>query len=98
MQSELMTGLALPISWLLYIVLPTWMLLRGWPLRACLTMIITALLPWAVFILMVPHPWGPGAGIVLFVTALQLLLALVPLTISVVSATSRLIRRRRTAV
>ena len=93
-----MSGLVLPVSLLLYVILPMAFLVRGWPLRASLAMIATALLPWAVWFLTVPRPWGPGAGMVVMVTAGQLLLAAVPLAIGMVVAMRRGLRRRRPAI
>lgn len=92
-----MSGILLPLSWLIYIVPPVWMLIRGWPIRASLVMFIAALLPWAVWLVTVPKPWGPGAGFFILITALQLLLAVVPLVFGVAGASRRLLRRRSPA-
>lgn len=76
-----MVDLVLPLSLLLYVVVPTLLLMRGLPIRAGLAMIAVALLPWVIWTIAVPKPWGPGAGIALLLTAVQLLLALLPLLI-----------------
>lgn len=84
-----MSGLILPVSLVLYIVLAASMLVRGWLLRAGIAMIFTAFLPWVVWFLQLQRPWGPGAGTAAMVTAVMLLMALVPLGLSV----ARTIRR-----
>ena len=91
-----MYGLFVPISMLLYVILPAWMLSRGWPIRAGIAMMVAALLPWAVLFATEPPPWGPGAGIALMITAAMLLLALVPIAIGIGSAMLRLLRKRST--
>jgi hypothetical protein len=96
-QNRPMSGLILPLSWLIYIVLPAWMLIRGWPIRAALVMFVAALLPWAVWLVTMPKPWGAGAGFFVMITAVQLLLAVVPLVFGVVGASRRLLRRRSPA-
>ena len=92
-----MSGLIVPMSLLLYVVLPIWMLSRGWPARAGLAMVVAALLPWMVWYLAVPEPWGPGAGLAALLTALMLLVALVPLLIGVILSVLRFARLRRSA-
>lgn len=84
-----MAGLILPLSLLLYVGVPIWMLARGWPFRAGLVMIVTALLPWVVWLTTIQGRPGPGAGIVLILTALMLLMAFVPIGIGVAQAIAR---------
>jgi hypothetical protein len=91
-----MTGLVVPISILLYLILPAWMLSRGWPIRAGIAMMFAALLPWAVVFATEPPPWEPGAGIALMFTAAMLLLAFVPIAIGIGYAMLRLLRKRHT--
>ena len=88
-QYRVMGALILPASWVLYIILPAWMLSRGWLIRAGIAMIFAALLPWAVWFLQMPERWGPGAGMVLMLTAGMLLTALVPIGLGIVRAIRR---------
>ena len=90
-----MTGLILPISILLYIGLPCWLLARGQPLLAGMAMIFAALLPWIVWLSIVPGRLGPGAGIAMMLTAAMLVLAFVPLTIGAARAGFRFFAIRR---
>jgi hypothetical protein len=73
----------LPLSIALYVSIPLWMLVRGWPFRAGLLMVFAALLPWIVWLTTIRGRLGPGAGIVMMLTGLMLLLALVPMCIGV---------------
>ena len=90
-----MAQLVLHLSWLLYIALPIWMFARDWPFRAGLAMTVATLLPWAVWYATVPRPWGPGAGIVLMISLVQLLLAVPPLVVGGIAAMFRCGRRLR---
>jgi hypothetical protein len=74
-----MNGLIMFLSMTFYLILSCWMLTRGWPMRAGITMMSLALLPWAVWLSVMQGPLGPGAGIHLMVTAVMLLLALIPM-------------------
>jgi hypothetical protein len=88
-QYRTMSALILPFSLILYIVLPAWMLRRGWLIRAGIAMILTALLPWVVWHLQIQRPWGPGSGIALMVTAAMILAALVPIGLGVARTITR---------
>lgn len=79
----------------LYILLPVWLLSRGWPTRAGVAMIVAALLPWIVWLFALSEPLGPGAGIALLLTACMLLLALVPLVIGIMQTVMRAVKARR---
>jgi len=70
------------------------MLGRGWLIRAGIAMIFAALLPWAVWLLQIQGPWGPGAGIALMATAAMLLVALVPIGLGVARTILRYARAR----
>ena len=92
-----MSSLVLPLSWLLYLTLPTWLFIRGWPIRASFAMIAAAVLPFVTWLATVSDPWGPGVGIILLVAAGQLCLALIPLAIGIVRVVRRVIRREEAA-
>ncbi len=74
-----------------YVVLPPVMGHLDWPIRAGLTMVVTALLPWVAYELF-NEPVGdaPGTGFAILLSAVMLLLALVPLSYGFV----RMWRRR----
>ena len=89
-----MIGLILPISILLYIGLPGWMLMQGRPFLAGIAMIVAALLPWMVWLSILPGRLGPGAGVAMILTAAMLVLAIIPLTIGIARAGLRLFASR----
>ena len=89
-----MTGFVLPLSWLLYVIVAAWLLCRGWPIRAGLGMLAAALLPWVIWFIALPHPWGPGLGIVAFLTLAQLLVALLPIAFGLAYICIRYVGKR----
>lgn len=91
---QIMIGLILPASIMLYIGLAVWLLPDGRLLRAGLAMSLAALLPWPVWLVLVPGRLGPGAGIVMMLTAAMLLLALVPMAIGIARAGNRFLSNR----
>lgn len=70
--------LSLVCMWL-YVTLPLIALHLGWPVRAGLVMLVTALTPFLVW-LSDDTPSGPLDGLIVPITASMLALALVPLT------------------
>lgn len=80
--------LSLVCMWL-YVILPLVALHFGWPIRACLAMLVTALPPFLVW-LSDDTPSGPLDGLIVPITAAMLALALVPLTYGILR-----LRRRR---
>ncbi|MCP6373769.1 hypothetical protein NL455_28190, partial [Klebsiella pneumoniae] len=64
-----MSELIVPASLLLYLLVPTWLLTRGKPISAGLSMIAVALLPWAVWFVTATELSGPGTGVAMLITA-----------------------------
>jgi|GEM_PF-4137478 len=90
-----MSGAILPISLCTYLIIPAWMIARGWIAVAGLAMIGMALLPWAVWILAREDLSGPGTGMVMLVTALMALLGLIPIAVGITRAIYRRFGRKR---
>jgi hypothetical protein len=93
-----MSGLILLISVLAYLIVPAWMMSRGRMFTAGLAMIGTSFLPWLVWISVREDLSGPGTGMVMMITALMLLLALVPIAIGAARAVYRFSGRKRANV
>jgi hypothetical protein len=85
-----MVDFIFPVSVTLYIGLSLWMLVRGWPIRAGISMIFTALSPWFIWLTSIEGRLGAGAGIAMMITAAMLLLALVPIGIGLCLAVAKL--------
>lgn len=90
-----MAAAILPISLALFVTVPIWMLTRGWLIRAGVLMGFAAILPWCVWLTTIDGELGPGAGIVMMLSALMLILAAVPVIAGVVFKVSRLLSMRR---
>jgi len=94
-QYRSVSDLILPVSLLLYIVPAVRLLSRGWLTRAGVAMIVAALLPWVVWLQEPPEAWGPLGGLLVLLTALLLVLALVPHLIGVIRCLVRYAKRKR---
>lgn len=68
------------------------MVLAGWPLRGGFLMIATAFLPW-VDTISSTEPLGPGAGVGILISGMQLLLGFAAIIYGVVLASLRRHRR-----
>lgn len=91
--SGAMSILVLWAAALLYIFPPLWMMIRrGWPIRAGLTMVAAALLPWVEAFAFKDGPWPPGAGIAMAFTAMLLFIAVATIATVIVLALVRLHR------
>lgn len=77
---------------LLFIVPPLWMLSKGWPIRAGLTMLLAATCPIAGM-LANNDDLPPGAGLLVFAALPLVLVAVLIIMGGVVAAAVRAIRR-----
>jgi hypothetical protein len=89
-----MSGLILPLSFFAYFIIPAWMMSRGWIVAAGLAMIGIALLPWILWISVREDLSGPGTGMVMLLSAIMVLIALIPIAIGAARAVQRLFRRK----
>ncbi|HYI47084.1 MAG TPA: hypothetical protein VEX35_01335 [Allosphingosinicella sp.] len=81
---------------LLFFVPPLWMLSKGWPVMAGLTMLLAVMLP-IVAMLAEYDDLPPGAGIVIFAAMPFALVALLTIAGGMVAAVGRMARRRASA-